>query len=57
MEKERKHHAYSTDLKGSHEDIADLGHSVEKSLLSVFTIRKMLLKSHEEDIEQIREHY
>ena len=33
MEKERKHHAYSTDLKGSHEDIADLGHSVEKSLL------------------------
>ena len=56
MEKERKHHAYSTDLKGSHKDIADLGHSVEKSLLSVFTIRKMLLKSYEEDIEQIREH-
>ena len=56
MEKESKHHAYSTDLKGSHEDITDLGHSVEKSLLSVFTIRKMLLKSYEEDIEQIREH-
>ena len=57
MKKESKHHAYSTDLKGSHEDIADLGHSVGKSLLSVFTIRKMLLKSYEEDIEQIREHY
>ena len=56
MKKESKRHAYSTDLKGSHEDIADLGHSVEKSLLSAFTIRKMLLKSYEEDIEQIREH-
>ena len=56
MEKESKHHAYSTDLKRSHEDITDLGHSVGKSLLSVFTIRKILLKSNEEDIEQIREH-
>lgn len=56
MEKESEHHAYSTDLKGSDEDIADLGHSVGKSLLSVFTIRKMLLKSYEEDIKQIREH-
>ena len=56
MKKESKHHAYITDLKGSHEDIADLGHSVGKSLLSVFTIRKMVLKSYEEDIEHIREH-
>ena len=54
MKKESKHYAYSTDLKGSHEDITDLGHSVEKSLLSVFTIRKMLLKSYEEDIKQTR---
>ena len=56
MKKESKHHAYITDLKGSHEDIADLGHSVGKSLLSAFTIRKMVLKSYEEDIEHIREH-